>query len=88
MKIILYIRRDRKHPALATMDCISDEEPCYDTPRILNLGADIKAAIDNIIADCRTNGYISATVPIKTAKEGSAASPPAAPRANLKGAKA
>ena len=70
MKLTLYIRRDRKRPALATMACTSEEEPCYDTPRILNLGADIKAAIDNIIADCRAHGYISATVPLKTTKKG------------------
>lgn len=65
MKIILYIRRHPKHPARATMKVRSEDEPCYDSPRILNLGAEIAASLQGMIDDCEAQGCIA----VNTRKE-------------------
>lgn len=59
MKITLYIRRHPNRPHEACMFARLEDEPCYDTPRVSNLGTDIKAALDKIIANCESAGYIT-----------------------------
>lgn len=68
MKITLYIRRDAKRGDRVNLFCRAEDEPCYDTPRILNLGAEIKQAVDNIIADCERTGVIAAKQNAKMAR--------------------
>lgn len=50
MKITLYIRKGRA--GRCTMHTRTEDEPNYDTPRILNLGRDIRDTLDRIIAEC------------------------------------
>ena len=66
MKITLYCRRHPKRPSFAYMRATIDEEPCYDSPNVINLANDIKAEIDRIIAKCEKDGYILSYTKIKT----------------------
>ena len=79
MKLILYIRRDAKHPNEVNMFARLEAEPCYDTPRVSNFANEVKAAIDDIIVTCEARGFIMATQNLRMARLCSA--PHAAPRA-------
>lgn len=59
MKITLYIRKTPKKPGWGQMFTRAEDEPCYDTPRILNLGAEIREHLDGIIAKCEADGVFA-----------------------------
>ena len=59
MKITLYVRKDGKRAGYCTMSARVEEEPCYDTPRTLNLGYDIHKSIMAIIAKCKADGVFA-----------------------------
>lgn len=68
MKLVLYIRRDKKRADRVTLNCRLEEEPCYDTPRVSNFANEVKASIDDIIATCERTGIITATQNLEMAK--------------------
>ena len=68
MKLVLYIRRDPKRGDRVNMHCRLEAEPCYDTPRVSNFADELKAAVDDIIAECERTGIIAATQNLKRAK--------------------
>lgn len=60
MKITLYCRKAKKNPAKVEMFTRMEAEPCYDTPRIINLMAGIRGALDITIANCERDGVVCA----------------------------
>ena len=56
MKIILYIRKDARKAGYARMHTHAEEEPNYDTPRVVNVGNEIREHLDKIIAKCEADG--------------------------------
>lgn len=57
MKLTLYCRRTKNSTKLV-MWTRAEEEPCYDTPRIINLMGDIRAQLDGTIANCERTGEL------------------------------
>ena len=54
MKITLYIRRKE----CIEMHTRAEEEPCYDTPRTIMLGMEIRDRLDEIIRTCEAEGHV------------------------------
>lgn len=65
MKLTLYCRRSPKNPTKLVMWTRAEEEPCFDTPRIINLMGDIRRQLDDTIASCERDGAVVSTYPDK-----------------------